>query len=75
LLVYKENPEYIKTFPYVMYAIRPIDGTTRWGMGRWSDEYNYYIKYDGEYGKAMHYKRLFEESNKNIEEFYKKLIV
>jgi len=75
LLVYKENPEYIKTFPYVMYAVRPIDGTTRWGLGRWSDEYNYYIKYDGEYGKAMHYKRLFEESNKNVEEFYKNLIV
>jgi len=75
LLVYKENPEYIKTFPYVMYAVRPIDGTTRWGLGRWSDEYNYYIKYDGEYGKAMHYKRLFEESDKNVEEFYKNLIV
>lgn len=74
LTVYKGNPDYIKTFPYVMYAVRATDGTTRWGLGRWSDEYNYYIKYDGEYGKAMNYKRLFDASNKNVAEFYKNLI-
>ena len=57
-----------------MYAIRPVDGTTRWGLGRWSDDYNYYIKYDNEYEKAMYYKNKFDNLNMDVADFYKELI-
>ena len=67
-LLYKQIP--VKMFPYVMYTVRPVDGTTRWALGSWSDEHGYYIKYQNEYKKAMLYKLLFESIHKNKKEFY-----
>jgi hypothetical protein len=61
----------VKEFPYVMYSVRNINGTTRWRSGNYSNKLNYYIKYKSEYDKSSYYKNEFEKSGLNIDEFYK----
>jgi hypothetical protein len=39
----------VKLFPYIMYSVRNIDGSTRWNPGVYSDELGYCIKYQMEY--------------------------
>jgi uncharacterized Fe-S cluster-containing protein len=39
-----------------MFAIRPINGTTRWSAGKFNKKLNCYIKYNSEYENALHYK-------------------
>jgi len=63
----------VKEFPYVMYSVRNINGTTRWSPGNYSHELGYYIKYPTEYEKSSHYKKDFENSGLTIDEYYKKL--
>jgi len=63
----------VKEFPYIMYSVRNINGTTRWAVGNYSNELGFYIKYDGEYYKSNYYKNEFEKSGLNIDEFYKDL--
>jgi len=58
-------------FPYVMYSVRNINGSTRWSAGKYSNEYGYYIKYNTEYDKSSYYKNEFEKSGLTIDEFYK----
>lgn len=64
----------VKEFPYVMYSVRNINGTTRWSQGNYSNELGYYIKYHSEYDKSSYYKNEFEKSGLAIDEFYKDLI-
>ena len=64
----------VKEFPYVMYAVRNINGPTRWSGGIYSNELGYYIKYHSEYNKSSYYKNEFENSKVTIDEFYKKYI-
>jgi hypothetical protein len=64
----------VKEFPYIMYSVRNLNGTTRWVMGYYSNELGYYIKYQTEYEKSSYYKNEFEKSRLTINEFYKKLI-
>lgn len=64
----------VKEFPYIMYSVRNINGTTRWSAGTYSSELNYYIKYPSEYDKSSYYKNKFEESGLTVDEFYKKYI-
>ena len=64
----------VKEFPYVMYSVRNINGTTRWSQGTYSNELGYYIKYQSEYNKSSNYKNKFEKSGLTINEFYKKHI-
>ena len=64
----------VKEFPYVMYSVRNINGSTRWSHGNFSNELGYYIKYQGEYNKSNYYKNEFEKSGLTIDEFYKKYI-
>ena len=64
----------VKEFPYVMYAVRNINGPTRWSGGIYSNELGYYIKYPSEYDKSSYYKNEFENSKVTIDEFYKKYI-
>ena len=64
----------VKEFPYVMYSVRNINGTTRWCQGNYSDKLGYYIKYQSEYDKSSNYKNEFEKSGLTINEFYKKYI-
>lgn len=60
----------VREFPYIMYSVRNINGTTRWSSGNFSDALGYYIKYNSEYTKSGQYKKIFEASNKTIDEFY-----
>jgi hypothetical protein len=64
----------VKEFPYVMYSVRNINGTTRWCQGNYSNEFGYYIKYQSEYNKSSDYKNKYEESGLTIDEFYTKYI-
>ena len=63
----------VKEFPYVMYSVRNMNGTTRWSQGNYSKELGYYIKYQSEYDKSSYYKIQFEKSGLTIDEFYKKM--
>lgn len=65
---------FVKEFPYVMYSVRNINGTTRWSQGDYSNKLGYYIKYRSEYDKSSNYKNEFEKSTLTIDEFYKKHI-
>jgi hypothetical protein len=64
----------IKEFPYVMYSVRNINGTTRWQQGNYSNKLGYYIKYQNEYDKSSYYKNEFKKTGLNIDEFYKQYI-
>lgn len=61
----------VREFPYVMYSVRNINGTTRWAKGSYSNKLRYYIKYSSEYDKSNYYKNLFQQSRLTIDEFYK----
>jgi hypothetical protein len=65
----------VKHFPYVMYTVRNIDGSTRWSTGNYNSNLGYYIKYDSEYNSANKYKDKFINSNLSIDDFYTKLIL
>ena len=65
----------VKEFPYVMYSVRNINGTTRWSQGHYSNKFGYYIKYQSEYNKSSYYKNEFEKSGLTIDEFYKKISI
>jgi hypothetical protein len=74
----------VKEIPYVMYTVRPLNGSSSWvhGLGEFSEEHNCYIKYKGEYEKSKIYKELFSQfsllkrENRNIDmdTFYKFII-
>jgi len=61
----------VKEFPYVMYSVRNLNGTTRWQKGIYSNKLGYFIKYKTEYDKSNYYKNKFENSGLDINEFYK----
>ncbi len=63
--------EYVRFFPYVMYTVRPINGTTRWSSGVFSEQHQFFIKYPSEYQTALDHKLVFEGSNCGIDFFYK----
>ena len=63
----------VKDFPYVMYSVRSINGSTRWQHGIYSAELGYNIKYHSEYEKSGYYKHAFEKSGLTIDKFYKHL--
>jgi len=61
----------VREFPYIMYSVRNINGSTRWSQGNYSNELGCYIKYHTEYEKSNYYKDKFEKSGLTIDEFYK----
>jgi hypothetical protein len=65
----------VKEFPYVMYTVRNINGSTRWQAGTYSNELGYYIKYQSEYDRSTYYKNEFNKSGLTIDEFYKKIVM
>jgi hypothetical protein len=71
----QENNSIVKQFPYIMYSVRNINGSTRWQAGQFSNELGYYIKYNGEYDISNYYKKLFETSRVNIDKFYQNNII
>jgi len=60
----------VKEFPYVMYSVRNINGSTRWQQGIYSNYLGYYIKYGSEYEKSSYYKNKFEKSGLTVDAFY-----
>lgn len=64
----------VKEFPYVMYSVRNINGTTRWSTGVYSRTLKYFIKYPSEYEKSINYKRQFKSSGLSIDDFYRRFI-
>jgi len=58
----------VKYFPYIMYSVRNINGSTRWEQGKYSDELGYFIKYPAEHKSSIHYSKLIQEK---IDEVYK----
>lgn len=65
----------VKNFPYIMYTVRNINGSTRWSEGRWNDNLGYYVKYASELSKSSYYKNEFENSGLSIDDFYKNKIL
>ncbi|MGB0415773.1 MAG: hypothetical protein ACPGKS_02875 [Coraliomargarita sp.] len=47
----------VKLFPYTMYAVRGLNGHTRWSEGKYDPELGYYIKYEWEYRGYRYAKR------------------
>jgi len=62
---------HVKEFPYIMYTVRNLNGSTRWSAGEYSNELSYYIKYKSEYDKSTDHKNEYEKSELTIDEFYK----
>jgi hypothetical protein len=58
-------------FPYVMYAVRGITGTTRWSPGEYSEKYGYYIKYPEEYKASSYFKAEYDKGGYDINTFYR----
>lgn len=67
--------QFVNFFPYVMYTVRPIDGTTRWAAGIFSEEHGYFIKYPSEFILSEQHKADFEREGCNSDEFYKQRIL
>ena len=66
--------QFVRYFPYVMYAVRPINGTTRWSVGQYSKEHDYFIKYASEYEISQRHKADFDREKCSIDDFYRKRI-
>jgi len=66
--------QYVRDFPYVMYSVRNIDGSSRWAMGTFNETLGYYIKYPSEYGKTDDYLTQFEASKLDIDAYYASVI-
>ena len=43
----------VRYFPYTMFSVRAPNGATRWSKGKYSDELGFFIKYKGEYKRAI----------------------
>jgi hypothetical protein len=64
----------VKEFPYVMYAVRNINGSSRWSLGVFDNNFGYFIKYQTEFDKSCYYKSEFDKSGLTIDDFYNNLI-
>ena len=64
----------VRRYPYIGYAVRAINGTTRWSTGVYSNDLGYFIKYPPEFEQSNWYRREYENSNLSIDDFYKSKI-
>ncbi len=65
----------VKEFPYIMFTVRNIDGTSRWSHGTFNNDLNCFVKYQSEFHKSNEYLTLYQESNiHDIDLFYKNFI-
>jgi hypothetical protein len=60
----------VKEFPYVMYSVRNISGSSRWALGELDETLGYYIKYKSEYKKSEDYLTQFTKSELDIDAYY-----
>jgi hypothetical protein len=66
---------YVRFFPYVMYTVRPIGGSSRWAQGFYSEKHGYFIKYPGEYQSAEMHRKKFKKERCDIDTFYRNRIL
>ena len=64
----------VREFPYIMYSVRPINGSTRWSKGIYNEALGYYIKYVNEYNHSSKYKSQFLNSKLDTDSFYFRII-
>lgn len=62
----------VKEFPYIMYSVRNVNGSTRWSSGVYNKALGYFVKYQSEFEQSEKYKHEFEHSKMSINEFYKR---
>jgi len=73
--IYNQVLDKVKEFPYIMYTVRNINGTTRWSGGVLNEELNYYVKYQTEFNKSNQYLTKYIDSNiSDPDIFYKNLL-
>lgn len=60
----------VRRYPYISYSVRNINGSTRWSSGIFSNNLGYYIKYPSEYDRSNNHKVNYENSGKDIDQFY-----
>lgn len=60
----------VREFPYVMYSVRSVSGTSRWSLGNFDKTLGYYIKYKSEYNKSNDYLTQFKASKLDIQDYY-----
>jgi hypothetical protein len=61
----------VRRYPYISYSVRNINGTTRWGSGLLFNSLGYYVKYPSEYDRSNNNKVNYENSGKDIDQFYR----
>lgn len=73
----------VRRIPYIMYLVRPINGSSGFSKGHFNKDLNYYIKYLGEFSQAEmyceKYNRFITEKgvalkSNDIDTFYRKNI-
>lgn len=70
----------VRRFPYIMYTVRSVNGSTSWSIGHYIKELGYCVKYTSEYNKSTFYLNLYEKLQAypkykgNLLEFYKRSI-
>ena len=60
----------VREFPYVMYSVRSVGGSTRWAEGEYSETHGYCIKYHTEYDRSSYYKKCHDNLKCPIDAFY-----
>jgi hypothetical protein len=64
----------VREFPYIMYSVRNINGSTKGKLGNYNEDLGYYIKYISEYEKSSLIKNEFDKSMLLIDDYYKNII-
>lgn len=64
----------IRVFPYIMFSVRNINGTTRYSKGTFCEKLKCYIKYASEYNKSTYYAKKYAQSGLLINDFYRKFV-
>ena len=63
----------VREFPYVMFTVRPVNGTTRWAQGIYIPQLGFNVKYMSELTKSSQYQQEFIKTHGTIDEFYQPL--
>lgn len=61
----------VRFFPYVMYSVRPLQGTTRWSAGTLHPSRQYYVKYHTEWEQATQHEKQWLQSGQTFQDYYK----
>ena len=73
-LQYNNCFDRVKHFPYVMYSVRNINGSSRWSLGKFSRRHGFYIKYISEFHESSKFKNMFDNEGLTVFDFFSTLI-